>query len=402
MTLDQAADQQPYPLWVVEGTIDFPAILPASATGAQVAHLVVSLGGDDPDGFMQLRPHDRDQLAKLSWWSAAERWVYDGRALVRAPDAISALARGTELYEHVADRLTLWSGYPVQVLTVRFTYNENMLRDCAAGKRAEYDSTTGGEFTFRVNPPKNVGNVALLAPPAVALESVRWFRHAMLATRTLDQFLFYYIALESIAKHVPGVVRGPRRDAQGNQLEGDLESQEAAAIKHLLQRRGLLPDGRRTLAEIRARIAHGNTDWALIVAAHANMTAVQRLAADGIALVYGVDPTTLLVMEPNPVLLLAPQLRAQYSAQGNPTTAWGGLLSDAHAAYVAHAKQSVHSESSTLGAGQIDVQRNESPRTGLIDRLTSRWSRRRRPSVSTPRLIADVRRTTITRKNECL
>jgi hypothetical protein len=248
--------------------------------------------------------------------------------------------RGSELYEHAADRLALWSGYPVQVLGVGFTYNEDMLRKCAAGELTEYDSTTGGEYTFRVNPPKNIDGVTLFSPPPVALEAIRWFRHAMLAKRTLDQFLYYYISLESISKHVPGVARGPRRDAQGNELQG-LETQEAAAIKHLLQRRGLPPDGRRVLAEIRARIAHGNSDWPTIMAAHNNMAALQRLAADGIALVYGMDPLKLFVMQPSPVLTLAPDLRALYSAQDNPTVSWGGFLSDAHADYVARVKQLV-------------------------------------------------------------
>jgi hypothetical protein len=150
-TINRLSDPRSWPLWVVEGTIDLPARLPASSTGSQVAQLVVSLGGEDPDGFMQLRPHDRDRLAQMSWWSATERWVYDYRGLVRALDAVSALTRGSELYEHVADRMTLWSGNPVQVLAVCFTYNEDMLRKCAAGELTEYDSTTGGEYTFPVN-----------------------------------------------------------------------------------------------------------------------------------------------------------------------------------------------------------------------------------------------------------
>ncbi len=351
--IDPLAGSRSWPLWVVEGTIDIPVRLPASSTGSQVAQFAVSLGGEDPDGFMQLRPHDRDQLAQMSWWSATERWVYDCRGLVRAPDALSALTRGSELYEHVADRITLWSGYPVQVLAVGFTYNEDMLRKCAAGELTEYDCTTRGEDTFQINPPKNLANMALFAPPPLALEAIRWFRHGMLATRTLDQFLFYYIALESIAKHVPGVIRGPRRDPKGNERKG-LESQEAAAIRYLLQRRGLPPDYRRTLAEIRGRIAHGrHTDWPTIVAAHRNMAAEQRLPGDGIALVYGMDPATLLVMEPTPLLGLATLLSAEYSVQDNPMSAWGSFLSDAHAEYVDRAKQFVHPETDRKGDGGI-------------------------------------------------
>ncbi len=335
---DSPFDPQSWPLWVVEGTIDFPTRLPVSSTGSPCAQLVLCLGGEDADGFVQLRAHDRDQLAQASWWSANEHWVYDCRGLVRAPQALSALMRGSELYEHAADRLTLWSGYPVQVLSVGFTYNEDMLRKCAAGELTEYDSTSGGEYTFRVNPPKNIDSDSFFAPPAVALEAIRWFRHAMLAKRTLEQFLYYYIALESISRHVPGVSRVPRQDAEGNELE-DLETEEAAAIKHLLRRRGLPLDGRPVLAKIRGRIAHGNSDWPTIMAAHNNMAALQRLAADGIALVYGLDPVKLQVMQPSPVFTLAHSLRVPYSAEDNPTVSWGGFLSDTQADYVARAKQ---------------------------------------------------------------
>jgi hypothetical protein len=197
-----------------------------------------------------------------------------------------------------------------------------------------------GEDTLRVNPPKNAGHQAIFAPPPVTLEAMRWFRHGMLSVRILDQFLFYYIALESIAKHVPGVVRGPRRDAKGKEIEGR-ESKESASIKYLLQRRGLPFDARRILAEIRGKIAHGNTDLSTVLAAHANMTIVQRLAIDGIALVYGIDPTNLRVMEPNALLSMAPQMSAAYTTSNNPISSWGGFLSEAHTDYVTRARKFV-------------------------------------------------------------
>ena len=45
--------------------------------------------------------------------------------------------------------------------------------------------------------------------------------------------------------------------------------------------------------------------------------------------------------------ILAPKLSAQYSSQEDPTVSWGGYLSDAHAEYVAHAKEFVVTKDST-------------------------------------------------------
>ncbi len=325
-------------LYVVEGTVDLPIQLNAQPP-KPVAHVFVSLGGEDPDGFVQMRPLDRERAMSSVWWSPSERIIYECRALVRAPEATLALLRGMELYEHVADRLTLLSGYPVEVVAVRYTYNEDMLKRCIAGEITEYEATTGGEETFRTQLPKNAHLPGLMMPPAVALEALRWFRHAMLATRTLDQYLFYHIALESIARHVPDVERGPRRDAAGKE-EAGLESPEAAAVKFLLQRRNLPLEGRRTLATIRGRIAHGDTDVETVQMAHANMRAIQRLVADGIAMVCGISPEAFAIMEPSPVQFMAPLGRAQYSAEDDPTTRWGGLLSDVHSKYVVAAKPS--------------------------------------------------------------
>lgn len=334
---ESTAPPQAMSLWVVEGTVDFPVQLKMQ-TPKRVAHMFVNLAGEDPDGFVQMRPLDRNRAMSSVFWSSSHRIIYECRALVRAPEVGLALMRGTELYEHVADRLTLLSGYPVEVVAVGFIYNEDLLRRCIAGEIREYEATTGGEQAFRTQLPRNAHLPSLMMPPPVALEALRWFRHAMLATRTLDQYLFYHIALESIAEHVPGVERGPRRNPDGQEEEG-LESQVAAAIKFLLQRRNLPLEGRRTLATIRARIAHGNTDSETFQIAHANMRVIQRLAADGIAMVYGINPEALAVMEPSPVQFMAPILRAQYSAQDDPTSRWGGLLSDAHCKYVADAKR---------------------------------------------------------------
>ena len=331
--MPEAAERTgPLEPWVVEGTIDFPVELRMD-TGKTPAAILISLGGEDPDGFMQLRPQNVERASASVWWTASERVAYDCRGLVRAPNPAAALHRGRELFEHVADRLTFLGGYPVEVLSVGMVYNEGQLKQCIAGHASEFDATTGGEASFRTKPAKNAHLLQLLTPPAAALEAMRWFRHAMLSARTLDQFLYYHTSLESIAKHVPGVTRGPRRDAQGKEEKG-LESIEAAAIKHLLQRRNLPLEGRRTIATIRARIAHGNTDLDTIMMAHANMRAVQRLAADAIALVFGIVPDLLRVFEPSPVLFMAPILKAKYLHDDNPATRWGSLLSDEFAKYM--------------------------------------------------------------------
>lgn len=156
----------------------------------------------------------------------------------------------------------------------------------------------------------------------------------MIATTRTEQYLSYYIALESIARHVPGVTRAARRSDKGEVVDG-LESQENAAIKFLIARhKGLPASARSKLSTIRARIAHGNADLETLRLASANLPAVQRLAADGIALVYGVAPETLRVLAPSPVEHLAPMMYAPYSPDYNPSSRWGGPLSNAFADYV--------------------------------------------------------------------
>lgn len=326
-------------LWVAEATLDVPVHLPGD-TSRSLAAMYISLGGEDPDGFVQMRPIDVHRATNSVFWSAREPITHECRALLRAPNAALALMRGKELFEHLADRLTLFTGYPVRVLTVGFTYDEDMLRQCIAGEIREYDATTGGEECFSTQPPKNAHLQQLLIPPKAALEAIRWFRRAMSENRRVDQYLFLYIALESIARYVPGVTRGPRRDGGGTAAQGHLESQENAAIRYLISRHPSLPEtANKTLRSIRARIAHGSTDLKTLELAHANLPVLQRLVADGIALVYGVDPGQFNVLEPSPIRFLAPICRAQYSAEENPAKRWGDLLSDAFNWYLDAAKR---------------------------------------------------------------
>ena len=335
-------------LWVVEGELDIPVCL-RSPDNALLTHFCLNLGGDNPDGFVQMRHLDQERASNSVFWSQSEPIIYKCRALVSASEAPLALMRGMELYEHVADRLTLMTGYPLRVLSVGYTYNEEELKDCIAGKASEYSMTTGGEETFRTQPPKNgqQQHQRLLLPPKTALEALRWFRHGMTATRRVDQYLYYYIALESIAKHIPGVTRSPRHNNVGEVEEacptcgtgGELETQENAAIKYLISRHPNLPAGaKNTLARIRARIAHGNTDIQTLELARKNLNAVQRLAADGIALVYGIDPTKFHVLAPSPIEFMAPLGKALYSVEENPVKSWGSLLSDVFTDYLEKAK----------------------------------------------------------------
>ena len=333
---DDRIDATKMHLWVVEATVDLPACLKMDANRSPTA-IYVSLGGEDPDGFVEMRPLDQERANSSVFWSAREPIAYECRALVRTPGAPYALMRGRELFEHLADRLTLLVGYPVRVLTVGYTYDEDMLKQCIAGEILEYDATTGGEESFRTQLPKNAHWQQLLIPPKSALEAIRWFRHGMTVSRKVDQYLCYYIALESIAKHVPGVTRGPRHNSKGEKKPG-LETQENAAIRYLISRHpSLPPDAKKTLATIRARIAHGNADLQTLDLASANLPALQRLAADGIALVYGLDPTLFNVLRPSPIEFLAPLLRASYSPEHDPAKRWGGLLSDAFARYLEEA-----------------------------------------------------------------
>ena len=331
--VDDGADVTKMHLWVVEAIVDLPVCL-KTKTNAPTAKIRISLGGEDPDGFVEMRPRNEERANNPVFWTRDEPIDYECRALVRATNGLFALMRGRELFEHLADRLTLLVGYPVRVISVGFAYNENTLMRCIAGEISEYDATTGGEEAFQTRPPKNWQMQALLHPPPLALEAIRWFRHGMMATRIADEYLFYYIALESIAKHVPGVTRGSRRSSKGEKEKG-LESQENAAITYLISRHPSLPPAaKKTLATVRARIAHGNADSQTLELARANVRALQRLAADGIALVYGLDPSSFNVLEPRFIECMVPVLSVSYSPEKTPAQSWGCILSHAFATHL--------------------------------------------------------------------
>lgn len=320
--------------WVVHGQIDVPVYFPIS-DGKDMERLYVCLGGANLDGFVELRPVNRQRSTSSVFWTETSPLLYDFRACVVAPDSAYALMRGTELSEHLADRLTLVTGYPVRVLSIGLVYNESQLRECIAGHRTEYDATTGGEEAFRTQPPKNAQLLQLLAPSEHALEAIRWFRHAMLSRRDSDRFLAYYVSLESIARHVPNVSQQVSTCTKCG-VEFGAERWEVATLRYLISRHPELPsDGGKLLAKIRARIAHGNTDYETIELARANLPALQRLTADGIALALGIDPSSFNVLAPSPVRFLAPIMRADYSQESNPLSDWGALLSDQFARYKA-------------------------------------------------------------------
>ncbi len=330
------ADKMKMHLWVVEAILDIPVQF---LNDGKESFIYLNLGGDDPDGFVQMRPIDKERAGRSDWWSQREPIEFECRALVRAKDEMFALLRGKELYEHAADRLTLLTGYPVRVIAVGMVYDEDELKDCITGNATEYSATTGGEEVVKTQLPKNAKFPSLVMPPKSALAAIRWFRRGMIATLKTEQYLFYFFALESIAKHVPDVTRGPKRKPNGK-LDKGLESQESAAIKKLLSRHKDMPtNARQFLAKIRARIAHGNLDIQTLQQASDNCHVVQRLALDGIALVYGLDPSYVNVLQSAPFDHLTPIMKAPYSVEDDPINRWGGgLLSDLFSEYHKNAK----------------------------------------------------------------
>jgi hypothetical protein len=241
----------------------------------------------------------------------------------------------------LADRLTLLIGYPVRVITIKNAYDEDMLKECIDGRSTEYPYTAGcGEQHLLTQLPMNAHLGQLLNPPKSAFEAIRWFRQGMTAARKIEQYLYYYLALESIAEHVPGVIREHRRNSKGDEENG-LETPENAALRYLILRYPSLPPNIHIkLRKIRGRIAHGNTNTKTLDLAITNLPLLQRLVADGIALAYGLDPASFNVLQPNPIESIVPCINASYSPNEDPTRRWGGLLSDAFARYL----KEVHSK----------------------------------------------------------
>ena len=331
---DNMADRTEMHLWVVEAIIDIPVCFNLNPNGFSFI-IPASFGNQDPDGFIQMRPIDLKRANSPVLWSASKPVAYECRALVRVPESQVAIERGWELFERLADRLTLLVGYPVRVITIKSAYDEDKLKECIVGRTTEYPSENGvEELHLQTQLPMNAHLGQLLNPPRSAFEAIRWFRQGMTASRKVDQYLYYYIALESIAKRVPGVTREHRRNSKGD-LENDLETQENAAIRYLISHYpSLPPDTQKKLRKIRAKIVHGNPDIQTLNLASANLGLLQRLVADGIALVYGLDPASFNVLQPSIIELTVPCGDALYSPDEDPTRRWGGLLSDTFARYL--------------------------------------------------------------------
>lgn len=325
---DDMVDETEMHLWVVEAIIDIP-VYPVGPSFI----LPASFGDEDPDGFIQMRPIDLKRANNPVLWSASKPVAYECRALVRVPEIEYAMERGWELFERLADRLTLLVGYPVRVITIKNAYDEDMLKECIAGRNTGYPYAAGcGEQYLQTQQPMNAHLGQLLNPPKSAFEAIRWFRQGMTASRKVDQYLYYYIALGSIAKHVPGVTRELRRNSKVD--EDKFESYENAALRYLVSRdTSLPPDTHIKLRKIRGQIAHGDTNTQILDLASEKLPLLQRLVADGIALVYGLDPASFNIIQPNPIDLIIPCIDAIYSQDQDPSMRWGGLLSDAFASY---------------------------------------------------------------------
>jgi hypothetical protein len=319
-------------IWVLDGTIDFPVQTPRNDSGALTESMYLFLGGQDIDGFVETRPADNERSSKSVFWTASSPLVWRLRASVRAVDVAGGIIRGAELMEHVADRLAFMSGEMVRPLSIGMVYNEDQLRECMAGRREEFDCTTGGEFAFRTQHIRNAAFAhRILAPRPEALTALRWFRRGMSFQEKVDQFVAFYFALESIAEHLPDVQAEPLRCRECGAQYG--ESRTTAGIASLIARHtNFPPNARQHLAMLRARIVHGTANDDIRYNAAANAAAVQRLAADGIATVLGIDPAQINFginplgglggLQPS----VLPLMRGKYDEQHSPLAEWGGRL----------------------------------------------------------------------------
>lgn len=342
---DNMVDETEMHLWVVEATIDLPSCFTLDPNRSPALIHGSLHEGNDPDGFVEMRPLDQENANSSVLWSPSKPVAHECRLLVKAAEPEIAMERGVELFEHLADRFTLLIDYPVRVITIGSAYDEDMLKECIAGNNGEYSSTAAmGEMFVPTGLPINMHLGQLMNPPKLALEALRWFRRGMTTSRKIDQYLFFYIALESIARqlpgHVPGVTREPRRDNEGKEVKdckGNVipESPENAGIRYLISRYpDLEQNTKRTLSSTRARIAHGSTDPKILQLAGEKLPLLKRLLADGIALAYGLNPTSLKIHPPNPIEMVVIPINTSYSPAEDPTKRWGGLLSDAFARYL--------------------------------------------------------------------
>jgi hypothetical protein len=286
-------------LWVLEGVMDAPIVLPRPETGPSqgkdVRGFSIDFGNGDGDGFVEMHAVDVARANNSVWWSKDEPVLFDFRCSVVAAEPFVAWLRANDFLEQVLDRLTVLAGVPVTLVSLSSLYNETELIECKAGTRSSFRFQVGGRPTSKTGPVRNLHLLQHLRPSDRAKLAMRWFRKALTFDREEDQFLAFFVALEVISDDIkaPALVQPTCKNcgAEVNSFTSHLEG-----VKEVIRQHSEMP--KRVfdrLRKVRGKIAHGELSHPLTAEVRDYLPFIERLAAEAIAISLGADPKTVQV-----------------------------------------------------------------------------------------------------------
>ena len=198
-------------LWVLEGVIDAPLVLPRPGAGPNqgkdVRGFSIDFGSGDGDGFVEFHAADVERANKPEWWSKDAPVLFDFRCSVVAAEPLVAWLRANDFLAQVLDRLTFLTGDPVTLVSRSYLYNETELIECEAGRRSTFRFQTGGIPTSTTGPMRNLHVLARLRPSNRGKLAMRWFRKALTFEKEEDQFLAFFVALEVLSDDIKAAAK---------------------------------------------------------------------------------------------------------------------------------------------------------------------------------------------------
>ena len=321
----QPATASPTPssdLWVLEGTLDLPVFFPKQpAAGDCVVGGLFLNFSPTGDGLIELRAQDTEKINQSVWWSRDEPVRFEFRASIRAVSMPQACLRSYDFLEQMLDRLTFLAGCPARLLEVGTLYNDSQLEECRHGKQAHFECTTHMLPTRATAPLANAHVLARLKPSERAKRALRWFRKGHLYENVEDRFLAFYFCLECISNDIEEPIEKTHMCQNCGKPTG-ISKAQTDGIKALIQRHPELPPSLfADLGKARAKLVHGGDPAPLEMVRRLEPT-VRTLAAEGIALSLGVDPTSVRMTDTSSPDIM-PILRCTYKADSDRAAKWG-------------------------------------------------------------------------------
>lgn len=316
-------------LWILEGQIDLPIVLPKIDGKPPASGICLDFSGGTGDGYIELRPTDPARSQESAWWSRNEPVLFDFRASVVGRGLLNGWHRAITFLDQALDRLTFLSGAPASLFAIGILYSETQLESCRKGERTHVDCAPGGIQTRNTHPMQNPHLVHSLQPSERCKRALRWFRKGLASDDPDDRFLAFYMALECVSDDIEETRQKTHICPKCRQDTG-IPKAHTDGIKRIVTRRGELPRNTfQVLGKARAQLVHEGksaASWVLTSRERSNqafplLSILERLAAEGIAVSLKSDPEAVKIIDTtSPNMTVVAQY--EYTGDGGPGSRW--------------------------------------------------------------------------------